>query len=147
MKTRKSRATIEPKKSAQNAIKDPVLFANHILAADLWEREAEILRSIQLHRHTAIKAGHGGGKTFTLAHAALWWLVRYEDGFVLTTAPTLRQVETQLWSELHRVAARAKFSFPEINTTRFKLRGEDNFALGLSTNRSDNFQGYHGKHL
>ncbi|MGD0290595.1 MAG: hypothetical protein ABSC63_13180 [Candidatus Binataceae bacterium] len=147
MKTKKSRVTLERKKSAQNVIKDPVLFANHILGANLWEREVEILRSIQHHRHTAIKACHGVGKTFTLAHAALWWLVRYDDGIVLTTAPTLRQVETQLWSELHRVAARSKFSFPEINATKLKFRGEHNFALGLSTNRSENFQGYHGKHL
>jgi phage terminase large subunit len=144
---KKDQLTLNQGKSLESLLKDPVLFATRTLGANLWAREVEILRSIQLHRHTAIKACHGVGKTFTLAHAVLWWLVRYEDGIVLTTAPTLRQVETQLWSEIHRVAARAKFSFPEINTTGFKLRGEDNFALGLSTNRSDNFQGYHGKHL
>src|SRR4029077_20192628 len=38
-------------------------------------------------------------------------------------------------------------TFPEINTTKLKFRGDENFALGLSTNRSENFQGYHGKHL
>jgi hypothetical protein len=147
MKTKKSRVTLEQEESARNVIKDPVLFATQILGANLWQREVEILRSIQHHRRTAIKACHGVGKTFTLAHAALWWLARYEDGIVLTTAPTLRPVETQLWSELHRVAARSKFSFPEINATKLKFRGDDNFALGLSTNRSDNFAGYHGEHL
>src|ERR1700686_4646499 len=142
-----SQVTGDHEEDGQNLIKDPVLFATRILGANLWEREVEILRSIKQRRHTAIKACHGVGKTFTLAHAALWWLARYEDRIVLTTAPTLRQVETQLWSELHRVAKRSKCTFPEINTTKIKFRGDENFALGLSTNRSENFQGYHGKHL
>src|ERR1700693_5307486 len=107
-------------------ISDPVLFATNILDTQLWQREIEILRSIQIHTRTAIKACHGVGKTFTLAHAALWWLARYDDGIVLTTAPTLRQVETQLWSELHRVAKRSKCTFPEINMTKLKLRGDEN---------------------
>jgi hypothetical protein len=144
MKTKKSRVTLKQKKLAQKVFQDPLLFATNILGANLWEREVEILHSIQHHRRTAIKACHGVGKTFTLAHAVLWWLARYDDGIVLTTAPTKRQVETQLWSEIHRVAARLERSFPEINLTQLKFRGEHNFALGLSTNRADNFQGYHG---
>src|ERR1700723_2779683 len=115
--SKKNQVTID-QEAGWNVINDPVLFAMRILRANLWEREVEILRSIQNHRRTAIKACHGVGKTFTLAHAVLWWLVRYEDGIVLTTAPTKRQVETQLWSEIHRVGARSKFVFPEINNTR-----------------------------
>src|ERR1700730_14792706 len=139
MKTRKNQLTLDQEESARNVIKDPVRFATHILGANLWQREVEILRSIQHHRRTAIKACHGVGKTFALAHAALWWVVRYHDGIVLTTAPTLRQVETQLWAELHRIAVCSKFGFPEINATRLKFRGDDNFVLGLSTNRPENF--------
>jgi phage terminase large subunit len=147
MKTKKSRVILKQKKLAQKVFQDPLLFATNVLGANLWGREVEILRSIQHHRRTAIKACHGVGKTFTLAHAVLWWLARYDDGIVLTTAPTKRQVETQLWSEIHRVAARFERSFPEINLTQLKFRGEHNFALGLSTNRADNFQGHHGKNL
>src|SRR6266851_3364415 len=144
--SKKNQVTIH-QEAGWNVINDPVLFATRILRANLWEREVEILRSIQHHRRTAIKACHGVGKTFTLAHAVLWWLARYNDGIVLTTAPTKRQVETQLWSEIHRVAKRSKCTFPQINTTKLKFRGDENFALGLSTNRSENFHGYHGKHL
>ena len=89
-------------------ISDPVLFATNILDTQLWQREIDILRSIQIHTRTAIKACHSIGKTFTLALAALWWLVRWADGIVLTTAPTFRQVGTQLWSEIHRAAARSE---------------------------------------
>src|ERR1700674_2382344 len=145
--SKKNQMTRDHGEDGQNLIKDPVLFATRILGANLWEREVEILRSIKQRRHTAIKACHGVGKTFTLAHAALWWLARYDDGIVLTTAPTLRQVQTQLWSELHRVGARSKLGFPEINVTKLKLRGEDNVALGLASNRTETFQGCHGRHL
>jgi phage terminase large subunit len=149
MKKTKRALTAKQRAYAQKLIRDPVLFATQVLGVELWEREVEILRSIQTHRRTAIRACHGVGKTFTLAVAVLWCLARYEDGIVLTTAPTLRQVETQLWVEIHRLVARAKIRFAEQepNTAKLKLRGDDNFALGLSTDQAENFQGYHGKQV
>jgi phage terminase large subunit len=132
---------------ARKVVVDPVRFASHVLGVDLWKREVEILRSIQKHRRTAVKACHGVGKTFTLAVATLWWLARYREGIVLTTSPTQRQVRTQLWSEIHRAVDRAKVPYPKLNTTDFKFRDDNNFALGFSTNQTENFQGYHGKHV
>jgi phage terminase large subunit len=142
-----SELTPDQKAYVRKVLGDPVLFATHILGAGLWKREAEILRSIQNNRRTAIKACHGAGKTYSLALAALWWLARYPQGIVLTTCPTLRQVRTQVWSEIHRISARSKIPYPELKTTELKFRGEDNFALGLSTNQAANFQGYHGKYV
>ena len=40
---------------------------------------------------------------------------------------------------------RAKVPYPKLNTTELKFRGDNNFALGFSTNQAENFQGYHGK--
>ncbi len=131
----------------KNVVRDPVLFASHVLGLELWPREVEILRSIKNHRRTAIKACHGVGKTFTLAVAALWWLARYHEGIVLTTSSTQRQVRTQLWLEIHRLAKGARIPYPELKSTELKFRGENNFAIGFSTNQSENFQGYHGKYV
>ena len=131
----------------KNVVRDPVLFASHVLGLDLWPREVEILRSIKNQRRTAIKACHGVGKTFTLAVAALWWLARYHEGIVLTTSSTQRQVRTQLWMEIHRLAKGARIRYPELKATELKFRGENNFAIGFSTNQSENFQGYHGKYV
>jgi phage terminase large subunit len=128
-------------------VADPVLFARHVLGARLWRGEIELLRSIKLCRRTAVRACHGAGKTYTLACGALWWLAAHPDGIVLTTSPTFRQVKTQLWAEMHKAMARSRLRFPPANDTCVKLRGDDNFALGLSTNQADNFQGYHGKNL
>ena len=132
---------------ARGGLVDPVLFAHRFLGVRLWQGQAEILQSIRTHRKTSVKACHGVGKTFVLGVAALWCLARYRDGIVLTTSSTFRQVKTQIWSELHRLVANAKVPYPELNKTELKLRGDDNFALGLSTNQAENFQGYHGKHV
>jgi phage terminase large subunit len=133
--------------SVRKAIVDPVLFARRILGVDLWDQQIEILHSIRHNRKTAIKACNAAGKTFTLAVAALWWLARYKDGVVITTSATYRQVETQIWPVIRSLTARAKVPYPKVNSTELKLRGEDNFAMGLSTNRAEKFQGYHGKHV
>src|ERR1035437_1600523 len=109
----------------KGVMRDPVLFANHVLSVSLWEREAEILQSIKDHRRTAVKACHGVGKTFTLAIATLWWLARYREGIVLTTSPTQRQVRTQLWSEIHRAVERARVPYPKLKTTELKFRDDN----------------------
>jgi len=74
-------------------------------------------------------------------------LARYPDGIVLTTSSTFRQVKTQLWSEIHRLIAQAKVHYPELKSTELRLRDDSNFALGFSTDRAANFQGYHGRHV
>jgi phage terminase large subunit len=106
-----------------------------------------LLRSIQNCRRTAVKACHGAGKTYSLSLAALWWLAWYPHGIVLTTSPTFRQVRTRLWTEIHRAIARSRFGLGELKATELKLLGDHNFALGLSTNRTENFQGYHGQQV
>ena len=149
MKNSQNQLSPSQKAMLRKVVSDPVRFAREILGLTLWEREVEILRSIQTRHRTAIRAAHGLGKTFTLAAAVLWWLAYYEDGIVLTTAPTLRQVETQLWREIHKLVACAKIRYTaeEPNTAKLKFRGNNNFALGLSTDKAESFQGYHARHI
>jgi phage terminase large subunit len=141
------RLTEAQKHQLRQLVREPVRFASRICGAQLWSREAELLQSIAACRRTAVKACHGAGKTYTLALAVLWWLARYENGVVLTTSPTFRQVRTQLWTEIHRAIAHSGFGFGEVKATELKLRGDHNRALGLSTNRAENFQGYHGRQV
>lgn len=148
MKTKNSNElTAQQKAFVREIVGDPVLFAEHVLGVDLWHLEADILRSISAQRRTAIKACHGVGKTFTLSLAALWWLARYKEGIVFTTSPTERQVRTQLWSEIHRAVQRARVPYPKLKTTELKFRDDNNFAIGFSTNQTENFQRYHGKYV
>ena len=68
MKTKKNRSTLEREKSVQNMIKDPVLFATQILGANLWDREAEILRVRSTTRNPQLRRIIAG-----LAHALRGW--------------------------------------------------------------------------
>jgi phage terminase large subunit len=147
MKTESNQLSLRQKVDLREITTDPVLFARQLLGTALWERQVEILRSIQKYTRTAVKACHAAGKTYALSLAILWWLARYEDGIALITSPTQRQVRTQLWSEIHRAIGNARIPFPEPKTTELKLRGNNNFALGLSTDQAENFQGYHGKNV
>jgi hypothetical protein len=125
---------------------DPVRFARDILGVQLWQREVELLRSVATHTRTAVKACHASGKTFTAAIAVLWRIARYRSGVVLTTSPTLRQVKTQLWMEIRRMAAASRLRFPALNRSDVQL-AEGNYAMGLSTDRVIHLQGYHGQIL
>jgi hypothetical protein len=147
MKKNSQQLSIEQREFVREIVREPALFAENVLGLRLWDKEIEILKSIKTRRRTAVKACHAVGKTFTLAVAVLWWLARYRDGIVLTTSPTQRQVRTQLWSEIHRLVDHARVPFPKLKTTEFKFRDDDNFAIGFSTNQTENFQGYHGKYV
>lgn len=56
-----------------------------------------------------MKSCHGSGKSFRAARIAAWWLSTHAPGeaFVVTTAPTYKQVHAVLWREIgraHRLA-------------------------------------------
>ena len=138
---------LQNRAALQRAIHNPVLFARRILGVKLWWGQKEILESAKANRRTTVRACHSSGKTFALAIAALWWTARYADGVVLTTSPTYRQVRSQLWLEIHRIARQAKFPFPKAKLTELKLRGDDNFAMGFTATHGVNFQGFHGQHV
>lgn len=127
-------------------IADPVAFARVCLGHKIWRGQARILRGVASNRQTAVKACHGSSKTFTAAEALLWWLTRFDDGIVVTTAPTWFQVENLLWSEVHKAIATSRIAFPKPSLTELTI-SPGNYAVGLSTNDTVRFQGFHGKHL
>jgi hypothetical protein len=54
----------ERQRFVRKVLRDPLLLATHFLGVDLWEREVELLPSIQTKRRTAIRACRAVGKTF-----------------------------------------------------------------------------------
>lgn len=122
---------------------DPVWFAEHVLGHDPWDVPRRIMRSIaRPGARVAVKACHASAKTFTAAEIVLWFVLQ-KRGIAVTTAPTWFQVEKLLWSEVHKAHASARHPLGGIlNDTEFKL-GPDCYAVGLSTNESVRFQGFH----
>jgi hypothetical protein len=125
---------------------DPVFFSAHWFGVALWKVQQAILRSVATRARTAVKSCHASGKTFLSALAALWWITRYPDGIVITTAPTWKQVEKMVWSEVHGQIRRSKIRFPEPTKTSLYAT-EDNYVLGMATREGVRFQGFHGRVL
>lgn len=132
--------------SEADLLLDPVAFVRGALGHKVWKKQAEMLRSVRDHKQTAVKACHGSSKTFTAAEITLWWLARYSDGIVVTTAPTWFQVENLLWQEIHKALEKSRVAFPKPLTTELTL-SPGNYAIGLSTNETVRFQGFHGDHV
>ena len=124
----------------------PELFGKLMLGADLWSTQCEILQAISRHRRVAVKACHASGKSFAIAVATLWWIIAHPDGIAVTTAPTWVQVEKVIWGEIRRVRslaqARGQIILPVPNRTELTI-APGNYALGLSTDDSTRFQGFH----
>lgn len=124
-------------------VRDPARYARGILQHDVWGTQGEILRSVARNPRTAVKACHASGKTFCAAEAAMWWITRYTDGMVVTTAPTWTQVKDLLWGEIHKAVLSSEIDYPEPNQTELRL-GPGRYAMGLSTDKGVRFQGFHG---
>jgi len=130
--------------------KDPVWFSEEVIKKHLWDKEREILESVRDHRETAVRSCNASGKSFTAARVAHWWLLSNPFSVVITTAPTWRQVKEILWREIKSAAD------PLINPGFYqsdwiletKINIHDKwYALGLATDRVDQFQGFHSTYL
>lgn len=122
-------------------------FTRVFLRADPWPVQEQVLQSVATSQTpTFVKACHASGKSFVGACAVLWWLVRYPDGIVITTAPTWTQVRRILWGEINRATHRGRIRFPTVHTTALEHNAE-NYAIGISTNEGVRFQGFHGRVL
>jgi len=139
-------STMKAKKELRATLCDPVLFARRILGHNMWSKQEEILKSIATHRRTAVKACHASGKTFTAAEAVLWWITHRKNGIAVTTAPTMTQVERVLWGEIRNAVKEEKIGYPEPTTTSLTL-APNHYAIGISTNEGERFQGFHGELL
>jgi hypothetical protein len=127
---------------------DPVLRASTVLRVFFWSKQREIAYAVRDHRRVAVRSSHGVGKTFVSAVLAAWWIASHPPGtaFVVTTAPTFRQVRSVFWRELGR--AHAKGQLPgRLNQAAEWWLGDRFVALGLKPAAADPmaFQGIHAR--
>lgn len=129
---------------------DPVGFSRDYLGFTPWSKQAEVMRAVLQHPRVAVRSSHGVGKTATAARVALWFLATRPNSKVVTTAPTFSQVERLLWPAIRSSVSVARTTdprmFPEPNKTSLEIADEW-FAIGLSTNEPERFQGYHAPYL
>ncbi len=110
-----------------------------------------MMEAVRDHPRVAVRACHGVGKTAGAAQVALWFLITRPNSRVITTAPTWAQVAQLLWREIRARVRHAHLigqalDLPSPTTTKLEI-GEEWFALGLSTNEPERFQGHHAEEL
>lgn len=139
---------------AQKLIKyfqcNPVWFVQEILGANLWNKQIEILEAVRDHPRVAVRSCHGAGKSFIAGQIILWMLYSFQPSIILSTAPTWRQVEKLIWKEVRASYRRSKVPLgghllpkrPEIQIIQ-----DEWYALGLSTNEPERFQGFHEENI
>jgi hypothetical protein len=127
--------------------KRPKYFVEEILNSRLWEKQEQIINSVRDNKYTVVRSGHGVGKTFIAANTALWFLYSFQPSKVITTAPTWNQVRMILWQEINKLFNKARTPLGGIlNQTQINL-GDEHFAVGLSTDQPDRFQGHHSENI
>ena len=125
----------------------PEEFARDILGVELWHKQAEVLSALPENQRVAVKSGNGLGKGFCASVAVLWFLYTHEPAIVLSTAPTFRQVQHMLWRQIRQLHRRAKDTLKgKLYAARWEL-AEDRFAMGLSADTADQFQGFHSPNM
>lgn len=127
---------------------EPVWFVENIIGmTELWEKQAEIMRSVRDNSRTVVRSCNGAGKTFTTANVVAWFLTTHPNSIVVSTAPTARQVKELLWAEINNIYANSKYPLGGRCLNLSWTLGEKWYALGLSTNEPDRFQGFHAEHI
>jgi len=137
---------------------DPVGWARDILGVHLWSKQREVAESVRDNPRTAVKAGHGVGKTFVAAVILLWFLDTHPNSRVITTATKWSQVKKLLWHEVNQLHKRAKdrpqakdrpiFHGADLLLTELNLP-DGRYAIGLSSKpeQSESFAGHHAPHI
>jgi hypothetical protein len=148
--TLKSLSPKQRRKIKAKGKKNPVWWVKNVLGAIPWEKQQEILNSVWDYPRTAVRSCHGVGKSFTAGEVILWFLYNFPRSIVLSTAPTWRQVEKLVWKEVRSHYKNALVPLgghllpksPEIQIIQ-----DEWYAMGLSTNDPDRFQGYHEEYI
>lgn len=126
---------------------NPLVFHNSLFDNRLWQKQVEIFEAVRDRAMVAVSSGNTIGKSRITAEIALWYLLTHHPSKVITTAPTFNQVENILWKEIGTLYSKARVPIGgKILDTRLDMSDEW-FALGLSTDEVNRFQGFHSPHL
>ena len=135
---------------------DPVGWCQDRLGEFLWSKQRQIAESVRDNRRTAVKSCHNAGKSWIASRIAAWWLDTHPPGeaFVVSTAPTYKQVHAILWEEIRAAAKKAAArSNPlpgrVLQSDEWKL--DDGTLVGFGRKPADTdehgFQGIHRRYV
>lgn len=129
--------------------RDPVLWSKERAGLELWSKQREIITSVRDNRQTAVHSCHEIGKSFIAATTACWWIDAHTPGeaFVVTSAPSDKQVKAILWREINRLHSRLGLA-GRTNLSEWYI-GKELVAFGRKPADYDPtaFQGLHARFM
>ena len=103
---------LEERRAKMRYFNDPVLWANDYLGIKPWSKQGEVAMSLVDHKNVLVKAGHGVGKSWLAGLLICWWVDTRWDlpggCFVVSTAPSTKQINAIVWREVRRFYNLAK---------------------------------------
>lgn len=125
--------------------RDPSLYIEQELGANLWSAQVEIARALATHKRVFVQASHSIGKTMLGGALTNWHYDIFRPSITLTTAPTKLQVEDLLWKEVRVQRARRRLLGASglLPKSPRMESGADHFAVGFTASKPDAFQGRH----
>ena len=134
--------------------KDPVVFVREVIGAEPQEWQKKALRALVTNDRISIRSGHGVGKSAFLSWVMLWWHAMHYPAKTGCTAPTAKQLNDVLWSELakwHRQMKDPIRSWFEIRADTMVLKSapKESFASARTARKEDPeaFQGLHSDNM
>lgn len=145
-------ADVELGRQGENPyVADPVGWARDKAGLDLWSKQRDIANSVVANRRTAVKSGHGIGKTLTAAVLAAWWNDVHPIGesIVVSTAPSHKQVHIALWAEIAKIHHAAGLPGTILQNDEWKAADGTVVAMGRKPADHDEqgFQGIHRRYV
>lgn len=137
-----------------NWLKNPVEAVKELFRATPDDWQAAVLNAVfrEGHDRIAEKAAHGPGKSALDAWITLLFLNGFENSRAVLTAPTYAQVHDVLVPECAKWAGKMPDRVQDewimsASHIRHKCAPYEWFAVGRTSNRPENLQGFHGNHL
>ena len=130
----------------------PVDWVEDRLGESLWSKQREVAESVAANRYTAVRSCHGTGKSYIASRTACWWLDTHPVGsaFVVTTAPTQRQIEAILWRYIRAAASKGKLDGRITLNSQWYMGADQLVAYGSKpkdyTNTDEAMQSFQGIH-
>lgn len=130
---------------------DPGGFAREVLGIkQLWRPiEDALLALLKPPYKVSIDSGHSVGKSFGMAVAVLWWFYTREKCWIITTAPTDRDVKDILWTQIRLLHKNAKVKLPaDLMPAAPEMRSsDDHVAKGYTARDANSAVGRHRENM
>ena len=132
----------------------PGKFVQQALGATPEKWQLKTMLDVRNNDRTAVKSGHGVGKSALLAWIILWWLLTRFPAKVACTAPTSHQLDDVLWGEIskwYRKLPEGLKSLITVTSDKVFLNAAPNesFAVARTARKEkpEAFQGFHSENM